>query len=510
PLSAMPVLIKSGGIVPARTDYVQDAAQKPLTQLTLSVAAGADGSLPLYQDAGEGSGYQSGQSTITSISWSDASRTLTIGADNGSFSGAATQRSYTLRLSNATAPTAVFVDGVQVPETAWAYNPNQRVTTVVTAALPVSSAHTIALTGSATANPAGGEVIGDGGLCLDVRGAATANGTPLQLYGCNHSGSQQTTYTAANSVQVLGKCLDAANGGTANGTLVQLYDCNGTASQTWIASTNGALLNPQSGRCLDDPNGNTTPGAVQLQLYDCNGSSAQAWKLPPGPITGPGGLCADVAGAYPSYATAVQLYTCNQSDAQRWYAPGDSTIRVFGKCLDVRNGAPANGTQVDLFDCNGTGSQTWVSQSNGALLNPQSGRCLDDPNNNEGSGDLLQIYDCNGSAAKSAGLRRAGACKRPRGAALLVVNVLPIYIDVSQPTRPRPPRMPGTGSAEPGSACQPPTHTSPGGTNWASPNNAVTSARVRGCALTVACFVASASPSMSTSESSALICEIAK
>jgi len=400
PLSAMPVLIKSGGIMPARTDYVQDAAQKPLTQLTLSVAAGADGSLPLYQDAGEGSGYQSGQSTTTSISWSDASRTLTIGADNGSFSGAATQRSYTLRLSNATAPTAVFVDGVQVPETAWSYNPNQRVTTVVTAALPVSSAHTIALTGSATANPPGGEVIGDGGLCLDVRGEATANGTPLQLYGCNHSGSQQTTYTAANSVQVLGKCLDAANGGTANGTLVQLYDCNGTASQTWIASTNGALLNPQSGRCLDDPNGNTTPGAVQLQLYDCNGSAAQAWKLPPGPINGPGGLCADVAGADPSYATAVQLYTCNQSDAQRWYAPGDSTIRVFGKCLDVRNGGTANGTQVDLFDCNGTGSQSWVSQSNGALLNPQSGRCLDDPNNNEGSGDLLQIYDCNGSAAQ--------------------------------------------------------------------------------------------------------------
>src|SRR5579884_1136165 len=58
------------------------------------------------------------------------------------------------------------------------------------------------------------------------------------------------------------------------------------------------------------------------------------------------------------------------------------------------------GTQVQLFDCNGTGSQAWVSQSNGSLLNPQSGRCLDDPNNNEASGDLLQIYDCNGTAAQ--------------------------------------------------------------------------------------------------------------
>jgi len=400
PLSAMPVLIKSGGIMPTRTDYVQDAAQKPLTQLTLSVAAGADGSFPLYQDAGEGAGYQSGQSTSTPISWSDAARTLTIGADSGGFSGAASRRSYTLRLSNANAPTAVFVDGVQVPETAWSYNPNLRTTTVVTAALPVSSAHTISLSGSATANPTSGEVIGDGGLCLDVRGGSTANATPIQLYTCNHTAAQQIAYTSTNTVQVLGKCLDAANAGTANGTPVQLFDCNGSASQTWVAETNGALLNPQSGRCLDDPNGNTTPGAVQVQLYDCNGSAAQLWKLPPGPINGPGGLCADVAGADPSYATAVQLYTCNQTDAQRWFAPGDSTIRVFGKCLDVRNAGTANGTQVQLFDCNGSGSQTWLSQSNGSLLNPQSGRCLDDPNNDEASGDLLQIYDCNGTVAQ--------------------------------------------------------------------------------------------------------------
>ena len=40
--TGMPVLIKAGGIVPMRTDYVDNAAQRPLSQLTLSVAAGAD------------------------------------------------------------------------------------------------------------------------------------------------------------------------------------------------------------------------------------------------------------------------------------------------------------------------------------------------------------------------------------------------------------------------------------------------------------------------------------
>ncbi|GAA2049932.1 hypothetical protein GCM10009839_65130 [Catenulispora yoronensis] len=400
PLSAMPVLIKSGGIMPTRTDFVGDAAQSPLTQVTLSVAAGADGSFSLYQDAGEGNGYKTGQSTSTPIAWSDAARTVTVGPDTGTFSGAATQRSYTLRLSNATAPTAVLVDGVQVPETAWSYNPNERVTTVVTGALSVSAQHTIRLSGSATANPTGGEVLGDGGLCLDVRGSGTANGTALQLYTCNHSTAQQATYTAANTVQVLGKCADAANAGTANGTLVQLWDCNGTGSQAWVAQANGQLVNPQSGRCLTVPGGNTTPGAVQLQLQDCGAGAAQVWKLPPGPLTGPGGLCADVANADPASATGVQLWSCNQTDAQRWSTPGDGTIRVFGKCLDVRSGATANGTAIQLYDCNGTGSQAWTSRSDGSLLNPQSGRCLDDPNNAEKAGDQLEIYDCNGTAAQ--------------------------------------------------------------------------------------------------------------
>ena len=400
PLSQMPVLIKSGGILPTRTDYTQNATQSPLTRLTVSVAAGSDGSFPLYQDAGEGTGYQSGQATTTSISWSNASRTLTVGADSGTFPGAAASRAYTLRLSNTTAPTAVFVDGAQVPETAWSYNPNLRTTTVVTAALPTSAAHTVALTGSATANPTSGEVLGDGNLCLDVRGGATANGTAAQLYTCNHSAAQQVTYTGTNTLQILGKCLDAANAGTADGTPVQLWDCNATGSQTWVAQANGGLLNPQSGRCLDVPGGNTTPGAVQLQLYDCNGGASQIWRLPPGPVNGPGGLCVDVAGADPASTTPVQLYTCNQTDAQRWSTPGDGTIRAFGKCLDVTNGGTANGTPVQLFDCNGSGSQNWVTQADGSLRNPQSGRCLDDPNNSETAGDRLQIYDCDQTAAQ--------------------------------------------------------------------------------------------------------------
>jgi hypothetical protein len=391
-LAEMPVFVKAGGILPTRTDYVDNAGQRPLTQLTVNVTAGADGSFSLYQDAGEGSGA----SATAPLTWSDANRTLTLGAQSGTFTAAPTARAYTLRLSNSAAPTAVTVDGVQVPETAWSWNANRRTVTVTTDALALNTAHTIGLSGSASANPSAGEVIGAGNLCLDVRGGTATDGTAVQLYGCNHSAAQTVAYQSDNTVRVLGKCLTA--GGTGNNAPITVATCTGASTQSWSHRSNGALVN--AGRCLDVPNANTTPGAVQLQLYDCNASGAQVWKLPPGAATGPGGLCLDVPNASPASGTGIQIYGCNGSDAQRWSAPGDQTIRTLGKCLDVANSGTANGTAVQLWDCDGTGAQTWVTRADGTWQNPQSGRCLDDPNNNQKAGDALRIWDCNTTAAQ--------------------------------------------------------------------------------------------------------------
>jgi non-reducing end alpha-L-arabinofuranosidase len=62
------------------------------------------------------------------------------------------------------------------------------------------------------------------------------------------------------------------------GTKVELFDCNGVGGQKWLQQANGALLNPQSGLCLDDPSGNTANG-TQLQIYTCNGTTAQDFAL---------------------------------------------------------------------------------------------------------------------------------------------------------------------------------------------------------------------------------------
>ncbi len=134
--------------------------------------------------------------------------------------------------------------------------------------------------GTGSGGGATGPVVGYGGLCIDDRGASTANFNPVQVYTCTGTAAQQWTVAEAGSTpHVLGKCMDINGGGTADGTTVDLYDCNGTAAQVFIPQLNGSLDNPQSGRCLDDTGWSTTPG-TQLQIWDCTGQANQRWSLP--------------------------------------------------------------------------------------------------------------------------------------------------------------------------------------------------------------------------------------
>ena len=128
--------------------------------------------------------------------------------------------------------------------------------------------------------PSGGSAItGYQGLCVDVRGASSANFTPVQVYTCNSTSAQQWTVVAAGStLHALGKCMDINGGGTADGTTVDLYDCNNTGAQVFIPQSNGELYNPQSNKCLDDTGFGGS--GTQLQIWDCADSANQQWKLP--------------------------------------------------------------------------------------------------------------------------------------------------------------------------------------------------------------------------------------
>ena len=133
-------------------------------------------------------------------------------------------------------------------------------------------------TASSAGGGATGPITGYEGLCLDDRSASTADYNPIQVYTCNGTGAQQWTVESNNTLVVLGMCLDVDGAGTANGTLVDLYTCNGTVAQVWEPQSNGELINPNSGKCLDDTNWGGS--GTQVQIWSCTDGANQQWTLP--------------------------------------------------------------------------------------------------------------------------------------------------------------------------------------------------------------------------------------
>ncbi|GAB3951809.1 RICIN domain-containing protein [Streptomyces sparsus] len=124
-----------------------------------------------------------------------------------------------------------------------------------------------------------GQISGLAGKCVDVAGANTANGTPVQLYDCNGTAAQQWTRASDGTLRALGKCLDATANGTANGTTMQLWDCNGRPNQQWAVSGARDIVNPAADKCLD-VTGNNSANGTRLQLWTCTGAANQKWNTP--------------------------------------------------------------------------------------------------------------------------------------------------------------------------------------------------------------------------------------
>jgi glucosylceramidase len=93
------------------------------------------------------------------------------------------------------------------------------------------------------------------------------------------TGTQGGTAATGAITGIAGKCVDVAGAATANGTAVQLFDCNASGAQTWIATPGHDLLNPASGRCLD-ATGPSSASGTHLQIWDCTGGSNQKWTVP--------------------------------------------------------------------------------------------------------------------------------------------------------------------------------------------------------------------------------------
>ncbi|MBQ0826454.1 ricin-type beta-trefoil lectin domain protein [Streptomyces tagetis] len=171
---------------------------------------------------------------------------------------------------------------------------------------------------AAPASAATGQITGLGGKCVDVAGANSANGTPVQLYDCNGTAAQQWTAGADGSLRALGKCLDVVDRSTANGAKLQLWDCTGSANQRWTLTAARDIVNPQADKCLDATDQSSANG-TRLQIWSCTGAANQKWNAPAPDGPGGGAPMAVAPYLYNGWGSPPSPTTVTNATGVTWY-----------------------------------------------------------------------------------------------------------------------------------------------------------------------------------------------
>jgi len=96
PIERIPLHVRAGSILPLgpAIEYAGQAAEP----IELRIYPGANGDFTLYEDEGDSYRYEKGAHALIPLHWDDASRTLTIGAREGSYAGMAAGHTFNLVL----------------------------------------------------------------------------------------------------------------------------------------------------------------------------------------------------------------------------------------------------------------------------------------------------------------------------------------------------------------------------------------------------------------------------
>ena len=111
-LQDVPMFVRAGSIVPLGP-VMQYVGEKTWDDLEIRVYPGADGLFTLYEDEGDSYNYEKGVYSTITFQWNDRTRTLTIGARQGSYPGMLQKRQFTLVLPDGTTKTISY-DGTEV------------------------------------------------------------------------------------------------------------------------------------------------------------------------------------------------------------------------------------------------------------------------------------------------------------------------------------------------------------------------------------------------------------
>ncbi|MFJ9833347.1 TIM-barrel domain-containing protein [Streptomyces sp. NPDC101169] len=136
-LDSMPVFVRAGGILPTRTHDVAHDDREALTDVTLTVSAGASGAYRLYED----DGAAEPRSATTRIRYRETGsrHTVSISPVKGSYTGQTGKRRWTLRFLGGEAPARVAADGARLSPDAYRWDGE---TGTLTVTLPRHSVRT--------------------------------------------------------------------------------------------------------------------------------------------------------------------------------------------------------------------------------------------------------------------------------------------------------------------------------------------------------------------------------
>jgi alpha-D-xyloside xylohydrolase len=112
PYERIPVFVREGSIIPFGPE-IQYCDEKPAELINLYVYGGRDASFLLYEDEGDNYNYEKGKYTTIDISYDDATRTVTIGQQKGSFNGQLKQRRFNIVYVGKNAPKALDTENPQ-------------------------------------------------------------------------------------------------------------------------------------------------------------------------------------------------------------------------------------------------------------------------------------------------------------------------------------------------------------------------------------------------------------
>jgi Ricin-type beta-trefoil lectin domain len=219
-----------------------------------------------------------------------------------------------------------------------------------------------------TLNSAGELQQASSGLCLNVIGGATSQGSLLQLWSC--AGDTPNELWSLNQGSELvgtgsGLCLNVVGGATTAGTPVQIWSCAGdTPNEVWSAQQSGELVGQGSGLCLNVYNGDTAPGSA-LIIFSCNGSTPnEVWTLnEKQEVVGMGsGLCLEVVDGGTGEGNNVDISTCTGASNQQWGLTPQGQLQgaESGLCLNVVGGATQSGSPLQIWPCQDTPNEVWT------------------------------------------------------------------------------------------------------------------------------------------------------